>query len=72
VLVRRYLLEGPAERQTNGLPAAGINEISMHGLVGPQPGLISLVRHDLKANGLVTITEHFDRSIAMAFNEALQ
>ncbi len=53
------------------MPAAGINEISIHNLIGQQPEILCLIRHDLKVNGLVTITEHYDRSLGTAFNEAI-
>jgi hypothetical protein len=66
------MVEGTNDKQPcTGIPSAALTEISLHHLIGPVPELVSMIRHDLKSNGLVTVTESFDRTLAMAFDEAI-
>jgi hypothetical protein len=57
-----------------GISADAIREISNHAILRSkeQPHLVSLIRHQIKQNGLVTIVEHYPSSLDMAFNQTEQ
>lgn len=74
MLVRRYLVtEGENDKEMNGVSIEAVQEITCHSQIGTksQPNLIQMVQFMLKSNGLVTVTEHYEKTLAMAFEESI-
>ena len=65
--------EGQNNNEMFGVAIEAVQEITCHKQINTknQTNLIQMVQFMLKSNGLVTVTEHFEKTLAMAFEESL-
>lgn len=75
MLVKRYLVNAEEQNnnEMNGVDIEAVQEITLHSQIATkcQPNLIQMVQFMLKSNGLVTVTEHYEKTLAMAFEESI-